>query len=92
MGEQFEAVGAFGAEPAAGDRRFGIAFDGNQLAVLVKNQLPAADGAIGTNRAGDFRAVILWTKVVRTVAHRFRTGAISGARSDEAMATEAQIP
>ena len=76
VGEEFEAVGALGAEAAAGDGRFGIAFDGDQLAVLVEDQLAAADGAVGAHAAGYFGAFVFGAEVAGGFAHGFGAGAV----------------
>ena len=39
MGVQFEGVGALGTEASAGDGRLGVAFDRDQLALLVIRQV-----------------------------------------------------
>src|SRR4029077_16592005 len=81
VGKQFEAVRALGAKPPARNRRFGIAFNRNQLAFLMKDELTAADGTVRAYRPGYFRSVILGTKRLRVVAHRFRAGAISAVQN-----------
>src|SRR5689334_12898101 len=58
------------------DWRFGIALDRNQFAVLMKNQLAAADAAIGTNRTRDFRSIGPRAHRARFVRHRLETSAI----------------
>ena len=57
--EQLEAVRAFRAEPSSRDGRFRVAFDRDELAVAVVNELAASDGAVRTDRAREWRAVIL---------------------------------
>jgi hypothetical protein len=66
---------------AAGDRRFGIALNRNQLAFLVKYKLTATHGAVRADRPGYFRSLILGAKRLRAVAHRFRAGAISAVQN-----------
>src|SRR5947209_19449065 len=70
MGVQLECVSALGTEPATRDRRFGIAFDRNQLAIFVIHELPTADAAIGANRTSDLCSVRLRAQVARALRHR----------------------
>ena len=63
MGEQLVAVGTFRAKAAARNRRLGIALNRNQLSFIMKDQLAAANGAIGTYRPGYLGAFILRSKV-----------------------------
>src|SRR5438552_795765 len=58
------------------DGRLRIALDGNQFSVLVINQLPAPDSAVGTNRARDLRIINPGMHRTRLVRHRLKTGAV----------------
>ena len=73
---QFVGVGALRTEAAAGNRRLGIAFDGNQLAILVKDELAATHAAVRTNRSSYFGSVSFRTQVARSLRHRLRTGTV----------------
>ena len=77
MSVQFVSVGALRAKMAARDRRAGIAFDRNQLAIFVKDHLPAADSAIGTDGARELSIVILGLKISGALAHRLRAGTVT---------------
>ena len=60
---QLEGVRAFGTEMAARDRRARIAFNRDQLAVLVEDHLPATHAAVGANGAGKFGVLVLGKKI-----------------------------
>src|SRR3984957_12788322 len=77
VGGQFETVRTLGAQPAAGERRSGIAFDRDQFIAAMEDELAAADRAIGTNGVSDFGAVVFRAQVERVLGHRFHTGAVS---------------
>src|SRR6185437_9603409 len=53
MRMELEGVRALGAESSAGDRRLGIAFNGYELVVLMKDELSAAYAAIRANGPRD---------------------------------------
>ena len=78
MSEQFEAIRTFGAEAPARNGRLGIAFDGNQLSAFVIHELPAANRTVWTYRARNFSAVMLGSKIVRSLAHRISAHSITG--------------
>src|SRR5215831_16091053 len=61
---------------STGNRRFGIALDGNQLSILVINQLAAAYATIGTDRARDFGSLVLGPQVACALGHSLRAGAV----------------
>ena len=58
-GQQLEAVRTLRAQPPAGHRRFRVAFDRDQLAVAVVDELAASDGTVRADRAGGRGAVML---------------------------------
>src|SRR5438034_11817 len=58
------------------DRTFRIAFDGNQFAVFVINELTATDTAIWTDRARNFCVIDPGVHRTRLVRHRLEAGAI----------------
>ena len=57
MREQLIRRRAFRTKISLADRALRIAFDRNQFAILVINQLSAPNSAIRTNRTRDFRIV-----------------------------------
>ena len=73
---KFVRVRALGAKMSAGNGGLGISFNGNELALLMIDKLPASDAAIGTDRARDFCAVVLWLQLTSALRHCFWTGAI----------------
>src|SRR5579883_1475688 len=77
MCEQFIAVGAFGAEPPARDRRFRIAFNRNEFAVFVEDQLPASYAAVGTNRTRHLSSSGSRSKQMRSLRHCFAASAVA---------------
>src|SRR6185437_1204988 len=77
MCEQFIAVCSFGAKPSAGNGRLRIAFNRNQLVVLVKNQLAAAYAAIWANRARHLCSLGPRTKIAGLLRHGFNACSIS---------------
>src|SRR5262249_58822861 len=50
---ELEGVGPFGAEVAPADGTFGIALNVDEFAALGEDELPAADGAVGTDALRD---------------------------------------
>ena len=69
---QFVGVGTFRAEMASRYGRLWIALDRNQLSILVINQLPATNGAVGANGPRHVGAIILRAQVARPLCHGFR--------------------
>src|SRR2546428_13862331 len=76
MDVQLERVRAFRAQTPARNGRFGIAFDRDQLSILVIDELSATNPAVGTNRGRDLRAIVLGTQIARAFRHGFRSSAI----------------
>src|SRR5438045_1446031 len=76
MRDELERVGAFGAEMAARDRRLRIAFDADDFAVAVIDELATADAAIRTDRSRHARPVVLRPEIVCAFAHRLNAGAV----------------
>src|SRR4029077_11086162 len=76
MREQLIGCGAFRTKISLTDRRLRVPFDRNQFAVLVIDELPAADATIWANKACDFRVVDTCMHRTRLVRHGFRAGAI----------------
>ena len=76
MSEEFIAGCALGAKMAARDRRSRVAFNGNQLAILVMNQLSASHRAIGTDRARHLSVMSPSAQVPCLLAHGFVAGTV----------------
>src|SRR5205085_11242121 len=58
------------------DRTLRVAFDRNQFAMFVINELSAPDSAVRANRARHFRVIDARMHGTCLVRHRFQTGAI----------------
>jgi len=69
VGVQFVSIGALGAETPARDRRLRITLDGNQLPVLVINELTATYAAVGTHRTRNLSANRARLKMTRPFGH-----------------------
>ena len=68
---QLECVYTFGAKMPARAGRFGIAFDGDQLAMLVINNLSAAHATIRIDGRCSDCAVVLGAQVAHPLRHGF---------------------
>src|SRR5438270_12382891 len=77
MRDQLVARGPFGTEMSARDRRLRIAFDGDDLAVAMKDELSASDAAVGTDRTRHFGLLVLRPQGACRVAHRIGAGAVA---------------
>src|SRR5579885_3065706 len=77
MRQEFVTVGAFRTQMSAGNRRLRVSFDRDELAVFMKDELPAAHSAIGADRAGHLRAAISRLKISRGIAHRLGPRAVA---------------
>src|SRR5690348_6933048 len=67
---QFEGVGALRAKMSSRDWRCRIAFDRDQLPLLVIHELAAADPTIWADRTGCFGAVSFRTEISSAFRHR----------------------
>ena len=76
MGEELERCCAFGTKIPLANRRLRIAFNGDESAILVINELATADAAIGANRFGDLRAVDPSVHRARFGGHRLKPRAV----------------
>jgi len=74
--EQLIRCRAFRTKIPLADGRLRVAFDRNQFAVFVINQLPATNAAVWANRSRDLRVVDPRVHCARFVRHRFETGAV----------------
>jgi len=54
IGNQLESGGAFRAETTLGDGRIGVAFYMSDALFFDKEELPAADSAVGADASNDF--------------------------------------
>src|ERR1041385_1789826 len=77
MRDELEAVGALRTEMPARDRRLRIALDGDELAVAMKDELPAADAAVRTDGARGPRALVLRPQRRGARAHGLDAGAVA---------------
>src|SRR5262249_55048887 len=69
MRDELVAGRTFGTEMPSGDRRLRIAFDGEELALAMVNQLTTSDAAVRTDGARYLRAVVLGAQLARPLAH-----------------------
>ena len=76
MGEELERCCAFGTKIPLANRRLRIAFDGDQFAILVVNELATADAAVGANRFGNLCVVGPSVHLARLGGHRLKPGAV----------------
>src|SRR5581483_10809835 len=76
MRKQLVGRGAFGTKVSLADRRLRVAFDRNQFAILVINQLPAANATIWANGTRDFCVIETCMHRPRPVRHGLKAGAI----------------
>src|SRR5215472_18296276 len=76
MREQLIRRCAFRTKISLVDRRFRIALDRNQFAILVINQLAASDAAVRTYRTRHFCSVDSRVHSARVVRHRLETCAV----------------
>jgi len=76
MRQQLKRCRAFGAKVSLANRTLRIAFDRNQFAVFVINELPAAHSAVRANRSRNLRVVDAGVHRARFVGHRFKAGAV----------------
>src|SRR5947207_11084670 len=77
MRDELERRRAFRTEMSARDRRLGITFDADDLAVAMVNELTTSDTAVRTDRARHFRVAIFRRERARGVAHRVGAGAVA---------------
>src|SRR5579862_3947587 len=70
MSVQFKSICALGTEVPAGNGRLRIAFDGDELARFVKNELSAAHSAVGADRARYFRSAGFRLQLSSALGHR----------------------
>src|SRR5690349_11170744 len=76
MRVQFIRRSAFRTQASARNGRIGIAFDRDQLAIFVIDDLPTTYSAIRTNRRRRLRVVMFRLKVFRALGIRFWSGPI----------------
>src|SRR4030095_15761972 len=77
MREELERCSAFGTKIPLANRRLRIAFDGDESAMLVVNELATADAAVGANRFGDLCVVDPSVHLARLGGHRLKPRAAS---------------
>src|SRR5262245_2313853 len=76
MCKQLKGCSAFRTKISLTDRRLRIALDRNEFAVLMINQLPAADATIRANGGCDFRVVGPRVHRARLFRHRLQACAV----------------
>src|SRR6266568_470949 len=76
MSMQLERSRTFRTEPPARNRRSRIALDGNQLPILVVDELSTAHTTIGAYRLRGLRAVRFRMQVYTSIRHGLDAGSI----------------
>ena len=76
MGEELERCSAFGTKIPLANRRLRIAFDGDEFAMLMVDELATANAAVGANRFGDLCVVDPGVHLARLGGHRLRPRAV----------------
>src|SRR5438445_6636653 len=74
--EQLVRSRAFRAKITLADRTLRVSFNGDELAVLVINELPATNAAVWANRSRHLRIVDARMHRARLIRHRLKTGAV----------------
>jgi len=77
VGEEFEARGSLGAQPSAGDGRFRIALDGNQLALFVENLFVRSRRRNRGKPNEQLERLHFRTQVSRPLAKSLQTGSVT---------------
>lgn len=76
MGVELVSIGTLGAEASTRNRRIWIAFDGDQLSILVINELAASYSAVGTHGTSNLGVEIARLQMAGSFRHCFGSSSV----------------